>query len=109
MSVSAIYIHWSFCKSKCPYCAFLSTPLQDEQLRKFAEQRLINDVKSSTVGANIGLIKTIYFGGGTPSLMSVTTVDEIIDYLTNKYTFADDVEITLEANPATFDKQKIHL
>ncbi len=107
MSVSSIYVHWPFCKSKCPYCAFLSTPLRDEQLREVAEQRLINDVKFSVERTNIDTIKTIYFGGGTPSLMSAKTVYEIVNYLLDKYPFADDVEITLEANPATFDKQKI--
>ena len=106
MSVSSIYIHWPFCKSKCPYCAFLSTPLQDGQLREAAEQRLLRDVKFSTAHTDVGCIKTLYFGGGTPSLMSAKTVYEIINYLVDKYTFADDVEITLEANPATFDKQK---
>ncbi|MCR5224701.1 MAG: radical SAM family heme chaperone HemW, partial [Alphaproteobacteria bacterium] len=105
MSVSSIYVHWPFCKSKCPYCAFCSVPLRNELVKK-VEHALIDDVKLSASTVEIGVIKTLYFGGGTPTLMSVDTVDKIINWLAQTYTFADDIEITLEANPATFDKQK---
>jgi oxygen-independent coproporphyrinogen-3 oxidase len=101
----ALYIHWPFCKSKCPYCDFNShvraevdaaafgAALQQElrwQVEKLAEKRPIT---------------SIFFGGGTPSLMPPRIVAEILAEAEKQLGFAPDCEITLEANPTSAEAQ----
>ncbi len=94
----AIYIHWPFCKSKCPYCDFYKqvNPRlnQDELIDEYLEalQRYHDLTNKRTV-------QSIFFGGGTPSLMTPQNVAKIIDFITQKWHIADDIEISLEANP----------
>lgn len=101
----SIYVHWPFCLAKCPYCDFnshvrdtidevgMSASLQSE-LRYFAEM----------VGKRP--LKSIFFGGGTPSLMSADTVGKIIDLSLSKFDASDDIEITIEANPTSVEAAK---
>ena len=110
----SIYFHWPFCLSKCPYCDFMSVPAQpNEELFKLYGELLIKDLKQSLEQANFlssqTKIKTIFFGGGTPSLMSAKSIENILDFIRTHYQLNndDDIEISLEANPATFDLQKM--
>jgi len=96
----SIYIHWPFCLSKCNYCDFNSYATTDinEQLWKNAYLRELNFYKA---GVEKKIIKSIYFGGGTPSMMAPSMLDELLDFIYNNYPVDKSVEITLEANPNT--------
>jgi oxygen-independent coproporphyrinogen-3 oxidase len=96
----AIYVHWPFCRSKCPYCDFNShvrNSIDEErwcraylaQLRRFA-----GETRRRRVGS-------VFFGGGTPSLMRPSTVASMLDAIARLWPVASDVEVTLEANPST--------
>tara|TARA_R110002033_G_scaffold44834_3_gene87939 strand:+ start:2000 stop:3145 length:1146 start_codon:yes stop_codon:yes gene_type:complete len=100
-----IYIHWPFCAAKCPYCDFNSHVARTidhaawrnaylEEIRKAAEQ---------TPGR---IVHTVFFGGGTPSLMEPWVVADIIDAIRKHWPTANDMEITLEANPGSVEAQR---
>lgn len=101
----ALYVHWPFCESKCPYCDFNShvTKTVDHQqwLRAFTSE--IARVGAETKGR---VLSSIFFGGGTPSLMAPETAGGIIDAAAKYWLFANDIEITLEANPSSVEAQK---
>lgn len=103
----SIYIHWPFCKSKCPYCDFMSIPEHDTDKYNEIEKFLLLDLKNSLRELDNPFIKTIFFGGGTPSLMSVEAIEDIINFLSKNYKISENVEISLEANPATFSISKL--
>lgn len=96
--MAGIYIHIPFCKSKCGYCGFYSLPslkLKERFLGALKHELVIRkEYLTST-------INTIYFGGGTPSLLSITEIDDLLHLIGNNYPVANDAEITLEANPDT--------
>lgn len=100
-----VYIHWPFCISKCNYCNFNSyvVDVQEGFLEKYLQQ--IDGFKEYL---SLKTLKTIYFGGGTPSLMNIFDISSIITRI-KKYAgkIADDLEITLEVNPETVDKEKL--
>ncbi|WP_299260603.1 radical SAM family heme chaperone HemW [uncultured Aquimarina sp.] len=96
--MGGIYIHIPFCKQACHYCDFhFSTSTKNKDQMVFA---LCNEIKlrRSEID-NDEVIKTIYFGGGTPSILSVSALKFIIDTIYENYLVSDDVEITIEANP----------
>ena len=103
----SIYIHWPFCKSKCPYCDFMSVPKNDPEEYDEVEFLLLKDLVASLQELEISSVRTIFFGGGTPSLMSVRSISKILNFITKNYKTDSDIEISLEANPATFSKQKL--
>lgn len=89
-----VYIHIPFCHSKCAYCAFLShCDISKEEVYVDA---LLHEIENSNFHDKI---ETIYFGGGTPSLINPSNIDKIIQKLKIKTKLTDDIEITLEANP----------
>jgi oxygen-independent coproporphyrinogen-3 oxidase len=97
-----LYIHWPFCQSKCPYCDFnshVATRIdQSRWLRAFeAEIDRIGALTESRI------LNTVFFGGGTPSLMEASTVHGILDRIRATWTLANDIEITLEANPGSVE------
>jgi oxygen-independent coproporphyrinogen-3 oxidase len=94
----ALYIHWPFCKSKCPYCDFNSHVRAgiDEARWRDALLRELDHGAAATRGRDLG---SIFFGGGTPSLMAPATVAALLDRAAALWSFAPDIEITLEANP----------
>ena len=97
-----LYIHWPFCQSKCPYCDFnshVATHIdQSRWLRAFEAE--IDRIGALTEGR---ILNTIFFGGGTPSLMEAATVQGILDRIRDTWTLANDIEITLEANPGSVE------
>ncbi len=101
-----IYVHWPFCLSKCPYCDFNShvraAPV-DEARYVEAFQRELAHRASLAPGRTVG---SIFFGGGTPSLMRPQTVAAIVDALAVHFAIADNVEITLEANPTSVEADR---
>ena len=102
MSGFGLYVHWPFCAAKCPYCDFNShvrTSI-DEDGWAHAILREMSHV-AELQGADRPVLGTIFFGGGTPSLMSARSIERIIDAASQLWPSANDVEITLEANPAS--------
>jgi len=97
-STLSIYIHWPFCLSKCPYCDFNSHVRQS--IDEIAWQNaLIHELKRTFNLTGPRQLQSIFFGGGTPSLMHPKTVGVIIEAATTLWTPSKDLEITLEANP----------
>ncbi|MFD0859484.1 radical SAM family heme chaperone HemW [Roseovarius aquimarinus] len=97
-----LYLHWPFCAAKCPYCDFNSHVSdkvdQDAWRRAFLAE--IDRYAEMTRGR---VLNSIFFGGGTPSLMPPETVHAILDRVRHHWTFANDMEITLEANPGSVE------
>ncbi len=97
-----LYIHWPFCQSKCPYCDFNShVAAQIDQKRwqaaYLAELGRIGDQTKDRV------LNSVFFGGGTPSLMNPDLVAAILEKVRNTWTMANDIEITMEANPGSVE------
>ena len=103
--MSGIYLHIPFCKSKCAYCNFFSlvTEKKMDDYVSALKKEIIN--RKSYLGDDV--VKTIYFGGGTPSLLPVKYVDEILELLHENYNIISNPEVTLEINPDTIDKEKM--
>ena len=102
-----IYIHWPFCLSKCPYCDFYSqtdTTVDYNILMKHY-QRDILFFKSKM--KNVPTVTSIFFGGGTPSLMPKCFFEDLMLFLRKEFLFSSDIEISLEANPDAVDEQKM--
>ena len=98
----ALYVHWPFCVSKCPYCDFNShvrASVDQTQWREALLADLAHEARQ-TVGRRLG---SIFFGGGTPSLMPPATVAALIEAAEEHWGFAPDIEITLEANPSSVE------
>lgn len=100
-----LYVHWPFCQSKCPYCDFNSHVAGqiDQQIWLQAYLRELDRAAEQTKGR---ILSSIFFGGGTPSLMPPATVAAIIDKAVSLWTPANDIEITLEANPTSVEASK---
>jgi oxygen-independent coproporphyrinogen-3 oxidase len=100
-----IYVHWPFCASKCPYCDFNSHVREriDEDEWLDAYRREIRHYAALTPGR---MVDSIFFGGGTPSLMRPQTVQAIIDEIVKAWHVKNDIEITLEANPTSVEAEK---
>ncbi|MBA4323950.1 MAG: coproporphyrinogen III oxidase [Rhodobacter sp.] len=97
-----LYLHWPFCQSKCPYCDFNShvAASVDQSRWLTAFQAEIDRIGALTEGR---VLNTVFFGGGTPSLMEAATVQGILDRIRATWTLANDIEITLEANPGSVE------
>ncbi len=98
----ALYIHWPFCVSKCPYCDFNShvrDTVDDDAWRA----ALLADMAYEAALTPGRKLTSIFFGGGTPSLMPPSTVAALIDAAAQHWGFADNIEITLEANPSSVE------
>jgi oxygen-independent coproporphyrinogen-3 oxidase len=102
----AVYVHWPFCLSKCPYCDFNSHVRhaaidEDRFVRAFTAE-----IASTAARVPGRTVSTIFFGGGTPSLMQPSTVGAILDAIGKHWTVAPDVEVTLEANPTSVEAMR---
>ncbi|WP_062054549.1 radical SAM family heme chaperone HemW [Aquimarina longa] len=104
--MSGIYIHIPFCKKACHYCDFhFSTSMKkkNEMIAALCNEIRLRKSETSTPQT----IKTIYFGGGTPTVLSVEELQHIIDVIYSHYDITEDPEITIEANPDDLTKEKI--
>ena len=104
MNKLGIYIHVPFCLKKCGYCDFYS--VCDMSARREYTERLIRDIYSKSEMARDCAVDTIYFGGGTPSLLSCRDFEDITDALRKSFSIEKDAEFTVEVNPATVDMKK---
>ncbi len=102
-----IYIHVPFCVSKCNYCAFFSRACKEPDWTEY-EQRIIQEINYWEKKLGRISIPTIFFGGGTPSLMPTKVFDNIVSKINSAFNLNKDFEITLEANPGTIDEQKLN-
>jgi len=104
MSGFGIYVHWPFCSAKCPYCDFNSHVRSriDEAGWLDAIVRELEWV-AERQGGERPIVETVFFGGGTPSLMQGASVQRTLDTLARLWRMANDVEVTLESNPASAD------
>lgn len=102
----ALYIHVPWCVRKCPYCDFNSHQATGELPVAAYVQALLADAYQQVERAQARSIETIFIGGGTPSLLPASAYAELFDGLQQLYRFADDIEITLEANPGTVEQAK---
>jgi oxygen-independent coproporphyrinogen-3 oxidase len=100
-----IYVHWPFCVSKCPYCDFNSHVRAriDEDGWRAA---LLSELKFFAQQVPDRTVTSIFFGGGTPSLMAPETARAVIDHVAQQWSLAADAEITLEANPNSAERDR---
>lgn len=97
-----LYVHWPFCQSKCPYCDFNSHVTAQVDQKRWAAA-LVREIERTALETPGRVLKTIFFGGGTPSLMAPETVEAVLDAAKRSWTPANDLEVTLEANPGSVD------
>lgn len=101
------YVHLPFCVKKCRYCDFLSAPATKEMQKEYC-QALLREIESYGFAASQYKIRTIYFGGGTPSLLEAEWIGRILEKICHVFSDTDkrNTEITLEVNPGTVNRQK---
>lgn len=102
-----LYLHWPFCQSKCPYCDFNShvSAKIDQTRWQNAYLSEIERLGAETPGR---VLQTVFFGGGTPSLMAPDLVHAILSKIRTTWNVANDVEITMEANPSSIEVGRFH-
>jgi oxygen-independent coproporphyrinogen-3 oxidase len=106
----SVYIHIPWCIHKCPYCDFNSHEFKDQNIKNNEEaytHALLKQIENYNIEPNRP-IHSIFFGGGTPSLFSPKAFDTLIKKLENTFGLDKDCEITIEANPGTFDKEHFY-
>ncbi len=111
----ALYVHWPFCVRKCPYCDFNSHVREEVEVVQwrnslikdlFHEERVRKNLtrgQYKSGGEEFNPLKSIFFGGGTPSLMPPRLVGELLAEAERLWGFSEDIEITLEANPSSVE------
>ena len=102
----ALYLHWPFCAAKCPYCDFNSHVRDRIDEARFRDA-LLTELAWEAARAGRRPLASIFFGGGTPSLMAPETVAALIEAATRHFTPAADIEITLEANPSSVEVARL--
>lgn len=108
MKEIGIYVHIPFCKQKCIYCDFISFSNKFNKVEEYINKlRQEIEIKASKIGKSEILINTIYIGGGTPSIISKEYIGQIIDSINKHFNIKQQVEITIEVNPGTVDKEKL--
>ena len=106
-----IYVHWPFCVSKCPYCDFNSHVIKDIDTDKW-KQAYISELHwmartYQEKAKNPTEVHSVFFGGGTPTLMPTCIIEEILETIDKLFPLASNIEITAEANPSSTETQKL--
>ena len=106
-----IYIHVPFCLSKCHYCDFCSVQRANEEKREAYVSRICNEIelfaKKIAESGQIPIADTVYFGGGTPTLLSTEQFNRILKAIDRNFSIDSGAEITAETNPKTADREKL--
>ncbi|MDR3532145.1 MAG: radical SAM family heme chaperone HemW [Rhodopila sp.] len=102
----ALYVHWPFCLAKCPYCDFNSHVRERIDQSRFA-RALRRELATEAARLGRRRLTSVFFGGGTPSLMDPSTVGALLEDATRWFDAADDLEITLEANPTSIEAGRL--
>lgn len=100
-----LYLHIPFCVKKCNYCDFLSAPAEEETRAAYVDA-LLEEIRGFDEPEDYEVV-TVFFGGGTPSILPGQAIFRIMEALREKFSFRKGAEITLEANPGTVDKEKL--
>ena len=100
-----LYLHIPFCVKKCNYCDFLSAPAEEETRAAYVDA-LLEEIRGFEDPEDYEVV-TVFFGGGTPSILPGQEIFRIMEALREKFSFRKGAEITLEANPGTVDKEKL--
>ena len=100
-----LYLHIPFCVKKCNYCDFLSAPAEEETRAAYVDA-LLEEIRGFEDPEDYEVV-TVFFGGGTPSILPGQEIFRIMEALREKFSFRRGAEITLEANPGTVDKEKL--
>src|SRR5690606_16114830 len=112
---SGVYLHIPFCKSRCSYCDFATDVYRDaDGVERYVEALIVEIARPAKAGTPNGPAKaetpsidTIYFGGGTPSLLSAEQAGRILAVVGEKFKVSTDAEVTMEMNPATVTPEKL--
>lgn len=100
-----LYIHWPFCQSKCPYCDFNSHVAAEIDQQRWI-RAYSSEIRRAAAETQGRVLNSVFFGGGTPSLMEVETVSAILGEVRDCWPLANDIEITLEANPGSVEAER---
>ena len=106
MNKSGIYLHIPFCKTKCIYCDFYSVTKRDDSIEKFVDC-LIKEIKLNKKILQNSKFDTIFFGGGTPSVLTEKQVEKILSAINKYYNLDENIEITIECNPGEISYEKL--
>ncbi|MBO6685887.1 MAG: coproporphyrinogen III oxidase [Parvibaculum sp.] len=98
----AVYVHWPFCQSKCPYCDFNSHVAANVDQAQWT-RALLRELEHMRSLSGPRAVRSVFFGGGTPSLMLPATVEAVLSKIAALWTMEEGVEITLEANPTSVE------
>jgi putative oxygen-independent coproporphyrinogen III oxidase len=103
-----VYVHWPFCLSKCPYCEFNSHVRREQIDEPRWVGAFATEIAATAARVPGRTVSTIFFGGGTPSLMRPATIAGVLEAVARHWRIAPDVEITLEANPTSVEVERFH-
>ena len=106
LSCLELYIHIPFCVRKCAYCDFLSFPSGEEERERYVE-RLTEEIEEAGAVSEGYVATAIFFGGGTPSVLTPNQTERILNAVKKSFYVAEDAEITTEVNPGTADREKL--
>ena len=106
-STLALYVHWPFCRSKCPYCDFNSFASPEVDQRRW-RRALLTELRFFADQTSDRLATSVFFGGGTPSLMAPDSVAAILEAARTHWRWTEEVEVTLEANPNSAEAGRFH-
>ena len=110
MKELGIYIHIPFCKQKCYYCDFISYENKEIKIQQYVQSlKKEIEIELKKINEKESKITTIYIGGGTPSFIDAKYIEEIINVIKENYKIDKEVEITIEINPGTIDKEKLDI
>lgn len=102
----SLYVHVPWCIQKCPYCDFNSHGLKQEIPEQAYIARLLDDLRADLDWVQQRSLQSIFIGGGTPSLLSAAAIKQLLDGIAKLIPLAPDCEVTLEANPGTFETER---
>ncbi|MEM9028564.1 MAG: radical SAM family heme chaperone HemW [Pseudomonadota bacterium] len=102
-----VYVHWPFCAAKCPYCDFNSHVRHGGVDEAQFTQALVREIARTAERIGPRTVGSVFFGGGTPSLMSGDAVGSVLDAVAQHWSISDDAEITLEANPTSVEAGRL--
>ena len=103
-----LYVHIPFCVRKCDYCDFLSAPATEAARKQYVEA-LKREIMQESLQYKEYSVDTVFFGGGTPSILKGEEIAECMGTLRQYYQVSPDAEVTLEMNPGTADRNKLQI
>lgn len=101
-----VYVHWPFCMAKCPYCDFNSHVRHIAPDQKRIARAFVTEIETTAARTGKRTVNSIFFGGGTPSLMEPATVETILNAISKNWSVSENAEITMEANPTSVEAER---